>query len=127
MTNKAPSPNARRTYDLAERTAKFGTAVVSFAGKIRKTTVSLPLISQLVRSGTSVGADYLEADEACSHKDFHHRITICRKEARETMHWLRMIVTAEPGTREDSRRLWKEAHELVLIFSTIAAKREKVK
>jgi four helix bundle protein len=72
-----------------------------------------------VRSGTSVGANYLEADAASSKKDFQHKISICRKEAKETRHWLRMIVYATPDKKEEARKLWQEAQEFVLIFSAI--------
>jgi four helix bundle protein len=61
----------------------------------------------------------MEADGAESRKDFQHEISICRKEAEETRHWLRMIATANPGRRDECQRLSKEAHELSLIFSSI--------
>jgi four helix bundle protein len=82
----------------------------------------MPLISQLVRSATSVGANYLEADEAGSKKEFRYRISICRREARETQYWLRMIVTAVPELRDEARKLWQESRELVLILSSIHRK-----
>jgi four helix bundle protein len=113
------SPNVKQRFDLEDRTARFGESTVRFAGQLRKTTVSLPLISQLVRSATSVGANYMEADGAESKKDFRHKIAICRKEAKETMHWLRMVVAAEPDARAECRLFWQEAHELALIFSAI--------
>jgi len=84
--------------------------------------VTLPIISQLVRSGTSVGANYCEADDAESGKDFKHKIGICKKEARETKHWLRMIAIAEPSLKEEARVLWQEAKELNLIFNSITHK-----
>jgi len=74
---------------------------------------------QLVRSGTSTGANYVEADGAESKKDFRHKISICKKEAKETKHWLRMIARANPERRDDCKNLWNEAQELVLIFSAI--------
>jgi four helix bundle protein len=119
MPNQGQSPNARERFDLEERTARFGENMVRFAGQLRKTTISLPLIDQLVRSSTSIGANYMEADGAESKKDFRHKIAICRKEAKETMHWLRMVVAAEPDARAECRLLWQEAHELALTFSTI--------
>jgi len=79
-------------YDLEERTAKFGEEIIKFAKKIPKDSVTIPLISQLVKSGTSIGANYCEADDAESNRDFQHKIGICKKEARESKHWLRMIV-----------------------------------
>jgi len=106
-------------YDLEERTAKFGEEVIKFSKKLKKDTVTLPLISQIVRSATSVGANYCEADDAESRKDFQHKIGICKKESRETKHWLRMIVVAEPNLKEEARILWQEAKELNLIFNAI--------
>jgi four helix bundle protein len=73
----------------------------------------------LIRSGTSVGANYCEADDAESKNDFKHKIGICKKEARESKHWLRMIVTAIPELRDDAAVLWQEAKELNLIFNAI--------
>ena len=122
MTNEAPNPNAKRAFDLAERTARFGEEALRFANRLQKTCVSQPLISQFVRSTTSIAANYTEADEAGSHKDFLHKITICKKEARETCLWCRMIATADPSALTQTRRLWKEAHELVLIFAAIIKK-----
>lgn len=109
-------------YDLEDRTAKFGENVIKFARKIPKDAVTLPIISQLVRSGTSIGANYCEADGAESKKDFKHKIGICKKEAKETKHWLRMIAMASPELKDEARALWKEAQELTLIFSSIIRK-----
>ena len=106
-----------RAYDLAERTQRFGCAVVTCARGIPLTPVTRPLISQLVRAGTSVGANYCEADGAESRKDFRHRIAICRREARETCYWLEMLATALPGARSGAAELLQEAKELNLIFS----------
>lgn len=111
-----------RRYDLEERTAVFGEAVIVFAKSVPKNAVTLPLISQLVRSATSVGANYCEADDAVSRKDFRHKIGICKKEAHETKHWLRMIAVADPNTKDTARGLWQEARELHLIFATIFRK-----
>ena len=107
---------------MEERTALFGEAIIVFARGVPRHVVTRPLISQLVRSGTSVGANYCEADDAVSKKDFRHKIGICRKEARETKHWLRMIVAAEPDTKPQARALWQEAKELHLIFAAIFRK-----
>ncbi len=109
----------RPPFDLSERTACFGEAVIAFAKKVPKNAITLPLISQLVKSGTSVGANYGEADEAVSKKDFRFKIGTCKKESRETKHWLRMIVAADDATKEDARVLWQEAKELHLIFAAI--------
>ena len=109
----------KKKYDLEERTAKFGENIIRFARKIPKDSVTLSIISQLVRAGTSVGANYCEADDAESGKDFKHKIGICKKEARETKHWLRMVVVACPNLKEEAIKLWTEAKELNLIFNAI--------
>jgi four helix bundle protein len=109
----------KRKYDLEERTARFGEEIIKFAKKIPKNSVTLPLINQLVRAGTSVGANYCEADDAESKQDFKHKIGICKKEARETKHWLRMIEVAVPELKEEIKKLWQEAKELHLIFNKI--------
>ena len=116
--------NNGRVYDLEERTARFGEAVIAFAKHLPRNVVTFPLIGQLVRSGTSVGANYCEADSAVSKKDFRHTISISRKEARETMYWFRMIAAAEPDACQDARTLWREAKELHLILSSIWRKRQ---
>lgn len=119
MTNKSIT---KKKFDLEERTAKFGEEIVKFAKKIPENPVTKPLISQLVRAGTSVGANYCEADDAESKQDFKHKIGICKKEARETKHWLRIIATAVPELKEEIRKLWQEAKELNLIFNSIVNK-----
>jgi four helix bundle protein len=111
-----------RVFDLEERTAQFGEAVIQFCKTVPMAPVSSPLISQIVRSATSVGANYCEADNAVSKKEFRLRIATCQKEARETKHWLRMIATAVPTHKETARILWQEARELHLIFSSILRK-----
>ncbi len=116
MTN---DEREERRFDLEERTARFGEAVIAFAKRVPQNVVSLPLIGQLVRSGTSVGANYCEADDAVSKKEFLHKIGTCKKESRETKHWLRMIAAAEEGVKSEARILWQEAKELHLIFAAI--------
>jgi len=122
MSNQAQNPKPKKKYDLAERTARFGEDIIDFMKILPKDFINNPLISQIVRSGTSVGANYMEADGAESKKDFKHKIAICKKEAKETMHWLRMIAKANPDRKKECRKLWKEAHELALIFSSILKK-----
>ena len=103
-------------YNLEERTAAFGEAVIEFCLELSANPVIAPIISQLVRAGTSIGANYCEADEAESKRDFRHKIAICRKEAKETKYWLRMIAKAAPTRKSAARALWREAKELHLIF-----------
>ena len=116
---EGPDPERGMKYDLEERTARFGETVIAFARTVPKNVVTLPLISQLVRAGTSIGANYCEADDAESKKDFRHKIGICRKEARETKHWLRMIAAAVPNLKDRAKPLWQEAKELHLIFAAV--------
>ena len=112
-------PEKNRVYDLEERTARFGEAVIDFAKIIPQNPITNRLISQLVGAGTSVGANYVEADDSVSKKDFLKSIGTCRKEARETKHFLRMIARAVPELKLEARELWMEARELHLIFSKI--------
>jgi four helix bundle protein len=112
-------PEIERAYDLEERTARFGEEVIDFAKSIPQDAVTNRLISQLVGAATSVGANYVEADDAVSKKEFLKSIGTCRKEARETKHFLRMIVRAVPELKTQARTLWLEAKELHLIFSKI--------
>ena len=118
MSKEAPNSNDRK-YDLEERTAIFGESIIDFAKNLPRNEITVSLISQLVRSGTSVGANYLEADTANTKKDFLYKIALSRKEAKETRHWLRMIAHAVPDKEEAARALSREAKELVLIFSAI--------
>jgi four helix bundle protein len=108
-----------RVYDLEERTAQFGEAIIDFAKKIPQTPINNRIITQLVGAGTSVGANYAEADDSVSKKDFLKSIGTCRKEARETKHFLRMVARAVPELKLQARELWMEARELHLIFSRI--------
>ncbi len=112
-------PDAKRVFDLEERTARFGEAVIDFAKTIPQDAVTNRIISQLVGAATSVGANYVEADDAVSKKEFLKNIGTCRKEARETKHFLRMAVRAVPALKPEARKLWMEARELHLIFSRI--------
>jgi len=119
MTNDEEERPERPPYDLEERTALFGEAVIAFAKRVPQNVVSVPLIRQLVRCGTSVGANYCEADDAVSKKEFRKNIGTCKKESRETKHFIRMIAAAEPTMKESARPLWQEAKELHLIFAKI--------
>lgn len=107
-------------YDLEERTAKFGESVINFVKTLSRNNINNPLINQLVRSATSIGANYMEANQASSKKDFRNKIHICRKESNETKHWLRMIATNNLEKKDVIKKLWQEAHELTLIFAKIS-------
>jgi len=119
VVREEPTPAPQPVYDLAERTARFGEAVIDFANIIPRTAVTRRLIEQLVGCGTSVGANYCEADDAVSKKEFRLRCGTCKKEARETKYFLRMVVRAVPELKPQARQLWQEAKELHLIFAKI--------
>ena len=125
MSNQAQNPNDKKKYDLEERTAHFGEAIIEFVKTLPKDPINSPLISQIVRSGTSIGANYMEADGAESKKDFQHKISICKKESKETKHWLRMMAKANPNRRDECQKLWREVQELTLIFSSILLPKKK--
>lgn len=109
-------------FDLEERTALFGEAIIDFAKQIPWNPVNERLIKQIVGAGTSVGANYCEADDASSKKEFRQKIGYCRKESRETKFFLRMIARAEPNLAAAARPLWQAAKELHLIFASIIRK-----
>jgi four helix bundle protein len=106
-------------YDLEERTAKYGESIIIFCKELNQNAISKPSISQLIRSSTSIGANYSEANNASSRKDFTNKIFICKKEAQETKHWLRMLATADPSFKPELKKLWQEAQELTMIFQKI--------
>ena len=107
-------------YDLEERTAKFAENIIEFVRSLKKDEIIRPLISQIIRSATSIGANYMEANQANSKRDFRNKIQISRKEANETQHWIRMIAKAAPESSLKCKELWKEAHSLTLIFAKIS-------
>jgi len=107
-------------YNLEERTAKFGEETIKFCAFAKLTAITEPIVKQLIRSATSIGANYMEANGACSKSDFKNKIYICKKETMETKHWLRMLSAVLPDKSEQLRIFWKEAQELTLIFSKIA-------
>ncbi len=118
------SGNAKNN-DLEDRTASFGEKTIKFCRTLRKDFILTPLVSQLVRSATSVGANYMEARGASSRKDFRNKIFICKKEAQETKHWFRMLAADVEERKTELRELWQEAHELNLIFQKITTTLDK--
>jgi four helix bundle protein len=106
-------------YDLEERVKEFGKNTIVFVKKLKLDSINRPLVSQIVRSATSVGANYMEANQACSKKDFRNKISICRKEANKTKHWFSMIETSDNVQTPEFKKLENEAHQLTLIFSKI--------
>jgi four helix bundle protein len=112
----------RRVFDLEERTARFGEDIIRFCKRVKLTPITEPLVRQLVKSGTSVGANYVEADDAISGKEFRQKIGTCKKESRESKHWLRMLAVADETLADAARVQWREANELMLIFASIFRK-----
>ncbi|HRT84604.1 MAG TPA: four helix bundle protein [Bacteroidales bacterium] len=115
----------KKQYDLEERTAKFGEDIIEFCKTLQKNIINRPLIDQLVRAGTSIGANYSEANSASSKKDFRNKIYICKKESNETRYWLRMILKNNEDRKENIEALQKEAQEFILIFGKIVSTLKK--
>ena len=111
-----------KKYDLEDRTLDFSKRIIQLCQTLPKNTVNFKLIDQLVRSGTSVGANYREANETETKKDFHFRIRICRKEAKETVYWLTLMIEANLMFEDTIKPLIQEAQEFVKIFAAIAQK-----
>ena len=112
----------KKVYDLEERTEKFARKALDFIGKIPKTIITIEIMKQLVRSSTSVGANYIEANECLGKKDFFMRIKICKKEAKETIFWLKLLEFNDNALNQEREYLKNEATELMKIFGSIAAK-----
>ncbi len=108
---------ARHPFDLEERTALLGEAIVGFVKKIPRSPGNDRLVGQLVGCGTSIGANYCEANERVSKKDFRNTIGRCVKEAKKTKYFLRLLAAAEPRLADEARALYREAKELHLIFA----------
>ena len=114
-----------KKYDLEDRTLEFAKQVRDFARKVQKDIGNFDDLKQLVSSSGSVGANYIEANEALSKKDFAMRIKICRKEAKESRYWLQLINTGGDTEAENIRKgLESEAQELQHIFGAIVTKNE---
>lgn len=113
-----------KEFDLEKRTTQFAKEVIKLCKKLSRNTINIELISQLVRSAGSVGANYREANDALSKKDFVHRMKITRKEAKESQHWLELVLEANHGSVLDQeiKFLLDEANQLKKIFSTIIDK-----
>ncbi len=112
-----------KTYDLESRTLTFAKEIRAFVKKLPKTTANIEDAKQLIKASGSVGANYIEANEALGKKDFIMKIKICRKEAKESRYWLNLIDTFDEQDQENERkRLEKEATELMNIFGSISRK-----
>ena len=114
-------------YDLETRTTQFSNELIIFCKMCPKDVITIPIINQLIRCGTSIGANYREANGASSRKDFQNKIFICKKESKETLYWLELMGKSidDPKQKQKCRNLWKEAKELTLIFSKIAHSTKK--
>ena len=106
-------------YELEERVELFGEDIISLAKKIKINLINRSIIDQLIRSATSVGANYFEANGASSKKDFINKIAIAKKEVIETQHWLRMLVKTDDYLKQNITNLWDEAKQLGMILSKI--------
>jgi len=110
------------SYDLEKRTLDFSGKLIIFCKSCPKDVTTIPLINQLIRSGTSIGANYREANGASSRKDFQNKIFICKKESKETLYWLELIgkVIDDEKLKKECESLWQESKEFILIFGKIA-------
>ena len=123
MTNQIPNQNSKNTkYDLEERTKNLSKSTIIFIKEIPIDNITKPIISQLIRCVTSIGANYGEADDAESRKDFQHKMGICKKESREARYWFEILETARPELSSKIKVLAQEAKELNLIFNAIINK-----
>jgi four helix bundle protein len=114
MTN-----NPEKSYDLEARTLEFSKGIINFTSKLRQTNITMPMINQLIRSSTSIGANYTEANNASSRRDFRNKICICKKESQETKYWLNLLPECYPDESRYIKDALRECHEFVLIFQRI--------
>ena len=111
-----------KPYDLEERTLQFAKQVIDFVNALPKSITNVELMKQLIRSSGSVGANYIEANEALSKKDFAMRVKICRKEAKESSYWLKLIEVKGEDAEKTRQLLIGESTELTKIFGSIVEK-----
>ena len=114
----------KHPFDLEKRTTEFAKQVIVLCRNLPRDAVNNRLISQVVGSSGSIGANYREANDALGAKDFINRLRISRREAKETIHWLELIETANPAFSKEIRPLGAEALELCKILSSIITKNE---
>jgi four helix bundle protein len=111
-----------KQYDLEERTLKFTKEVIEFIKTLPRTVANTEIARQVIRSAGSIGANYIEANESLSKKDFVMRIKICRKESKESSYWLKLAEVKDSGGENQRRALIEEATQLTKIFSAIVEK-----
>ena len=112
----------QKRYDLEERTLNFTKQIIELINKLPKTLTNIEISKQLVRSAGSVGANYIEANESLSKKDFVMRIKICRKEAKESRYWLKLVKCNDKESEKKRTNLIQESTELTKIFGAILEK-----
>ena len=122
MDNKKSFDRRKANQKLLDRTLKFAEDILALAQKLPKNIINNPLIVQLIKASTSVGANYREACEAESSRDFVHKIKISKKEARESKYWLKLLLKVNPNFRDKIVPLGKEVEEFVKIFASIVSK-----
>ena len=132
LNSKYEAPNKRealnsKPYDLEERTLVFGKRIIRLCKSLPKDVINRRLGDQLVRSGTSVGANYREANETDTKRDFKNRIRITKKEAKETIYWLNLVIETNPSMEQRTLPLLKESKELMKIFGSIYEKSKKAR
>lgn len=113
-------------YDLEERTLKFSKNLIDFLKVCPKNNITFPLIDQTLRAGTSIGANYREANGASSKKDFYNKIFICKKESKESLYWLELLgkTLDDEKLLKQCSALWSESKEFILIFGKIVSNRK---
>jgi len=116
------SPITKHNFDLEERTLEFAKRTIRICKKLPKSAINNKLIDQLIRASGSVGANYREANDSLSKKDFSHRIRITRREAKESYYWLQLLEEANFEFKDEISAVLNEAFELKKIFSAIAEK-----
>ncbi len=121
-TNSHESIRNSKRYDLEDRTLAFAKRVRGFAKRLPNSLANIEDGKQVFRSSGSVGANYIEANESLSKKDFALRIKICRKEAKETAYWLKLLEVTDGHTEKEQKDLVQEATELMKIFGAILQK-----
>jgi len=109
-----------KRYDLEDRTLKFAKACIDLCKSLIRDSINIELVSQLIRASGSVGANYREANDSTTKKDFYHRIGICRREAKESKYWLELLLHSNPKFSSKIEPLIDEALQLARIFASIA-------
>jgi len=112
-------------YDLEDRTRDFSKTIIKLIKTVKTNITNQNICSQLIRSATSIGANYREANNGSSKKDFLNKIYICRKEAEETKYWIELLAESEEDKKAELRKIWQEAHELTLIFNKVSFNSKK--